>query len=134
MILQSTNKPLCMLYSLAMLLGVEADELALELPNGMEQTWQGYKRGHHMNEIVACAAKHGVALVKYDFYPRMAPTSEHELITVNSCFDMHGRPGLIYGLTATGVHMVAWDGMQIFNPTDKQIVEPLHFYAAYKVC
>lgn len=134
MILQSTTKPLCMLYSLAMLLDVPADELALELPDGMEQTWQSYKRGHHINELVACALRHKVALVKFDFYPRLAPSSQHEPITVASCLDMHGRPGLIYGLTESGMHMVAWDGLQIFNPTDKQIVEALHFYAAYKIC
>jgi len=121
-----------MLYSLAMLLDVSADELALELPDGMEKTWKDKTRGHHINELVAVALLHKVALVKFDFNPLMAPTREHEPIKSVVQPPVENCEGLIYGLTRTGMHMVAWDGKQVFNPTGAEIITPLHFYLKVK--
>lgn len=136
MILQSTTKKLCMLYSIAMVLDVPADELRLCMPDPEQLTPGGHIRGTTVQDMLTIAQKNGFAVTSWPLTEACQyPNGEvilHELDTERV---LRNTIGILVGQTASGTqHAVAWDGKQELDPTGAGIVGYQWFYEFIRLC
>ena len=119
------NRPLCLLYSAAMVLDVEPEILIEEIGHdGMRVVWGDLPqprcyRSHHIQEIQDCAIRRGKFFAPVEAnpligHPNTQPISiyppgkcEERMLTI-----LHNRRAI---LIAPG-HAAAWDGESVYDP------------------
>ena len=116
----------CLLYSLAMLLDEEVDDLIQELGhNGMVRTFDQLipycYNGHHIQEIIDVFLRRGIFITPIELYPRYAsaraPTDFRMLWPEEEAqkrfwSTIKGQRGLLLSNT----HACAWDGAIVWDP------------------
>lgn len=129
----------CVLYSAAMLLNEEPQNLAKEIGHdGLavrwpEQTGAARLQGISMQEIQDVCIGRGFGLVKIDALPYATPAEGIEAKPVYSLEEAQARfnkiitdrRGILIGQTASGMmHAVAWDGHQCYDPVGRVYPTP----------
>ena len=127
--------PSCVLYSAAMMLNEEPENLAKEIGHdGMERWWPDLPspscfRGVSVQEIQDVCFARGLGLVHIHAFPCIAPIVAP--LEDKPLFDMgraterflkmvHGKVGMFLGQAPSGVlHAVAWDGHKCFDPNGR---------------
>lgn len=123
--------PSCTLYSAAMLLDEEPENLIKELGHdGLEVWWPdqhgpGKYRGVHIQEIQDICASRGFALSLIEAYPMSIPNegaSPKPVFKMGEASErlvkaLHNRLALLIGQGAGRyMHACAWDGKRVFDP------------------
>jgi hypothetical protein len=125
---QGPGAKLCMLYSFAMLMDMDPDDLADDLGwCGDEPFFGPDPRGHHPQEFIDYALNHQMALVEIMMTPIAECNNQvHPIwgkVTCNSRMASYlGKySGLLLGVKDGVYHMAAWDGNSytIHDPNGK---------------
>lgn len=119
------SKPQCLLYSAAMVLGREPQDLVAEIGHdGMEIVWNlpapKCYRGHHIQEIVDVALAQGQGLVPIQAYPASGHAGQppvpmipdHDRAATRFLHHLNGRDAILIGAS----HACAWNGQEVFDP------------------
>lgn len=126
--LLTMDKPLCLLYSAAMVLDEEPEALISEIGHdGMEIWWPEFKddrqyRAHNISEIIDCCFRRNKALMPIQGQPLQAPPGGEPRPTydfpIKRFLDyLFNRRAIMIGQTALGNgHAWAWDGTHHYDP------------------
>ena len=123
--------PRCMLASAAMLFGTTIEDVQTFLGHdGLEVIGDEYK-GIHIQEIQRYALSKGYALACFE----PMPVLEGRIVECwKDDFPLNKFEGLLLcDTTKDGKHCVAWDGNEILNPTDAEVVGFHQFWAKIKM-
>ena len=124
----------CLIYSAAMVLGEDPQDLCTEIGyTGLEKFWDlpvpRCYRGHHIQEIQDLFLARGKCLYEIEVYPRMGhpgvtPIRAMSDSDAESRFVrlINQRPGILIGRN----HAVAWSGKLVFDPNGR--VYPLESF------
>lgn len=124
----TSGKDRCVAASISMLLDVPIEVILEDLFSNLEKPfkgkWADKEKVPSIHEIVAyCLVTHNVALVPFEYDPQCTPCVHgHDPVPVykhgSDVFDLQLRfgAGLIEGRTEKYGHMVAWDGLRIYDP------------------
>lgn len=125
------GEPLCLLYSAAMVLGVEPKVLKNEIGHSGLKIWWKFEqgnmryRGHHIQEIIDCCIRRGRSLMLIDYLPNMSPRPGIKGRLIESSDDLInrfkniiiGKLGILIGKSKSGInHACAWDGNKVYDP------------------
>lgn len=131
MILQKMTKPQCLLYSAAMVLDANVEDMIKCIGySGLERIWDlpepACYRSHHIQEIIEYAVMmHSKCLYPIEHSPIMAPNLRVEPIKAglpNECETVRfmrlvaGRKGIMIGQYKGCPHAWAWDGSKCYDP------------------
>lgn len=125
--LQRMTGNVCLIYSSAMVLGIDANTLMSEIGHSgteMISDDTGYKHPHgvHIQEIQDAAIKRGKVFVEIHRWPRLSWRNHHyEYMDVRKADErfwnlLAGRLAILVTDAPPGGHAVAWDGEKIYNP------------------
>jgi len=122
------DKPQCLLYSAAMVLGTSPGQLIKEIGHdGLEVWWPEFNddrryRAHSIEEIIDCCAQRQKGLMPISAMPMQAPPggeprNTYAFPTRRYEHYIHMKPAILIGQTENGNgHAWAWDGFHALDP------------------
>lgn len=131
----------CMIYSLAMLLNEHPDRLLEEFDYVDEPFFDSEPRSHHIQELIDCCIKRGVALLEVQSNPIMSDGVQQKPIWAQEqCAErlkkyMDNYDGLLHIALHNNLHMCAWSCILrcVFDPNgmtyQRDDVSIISFYA-----
>lgn len=133
-------EPQCLLYSAAMVLDLDPEELIQEIGfTGLEVFWPELEkpycyRGIHPQEIQDCCLVRNRCFVileadsasgPHGGHPKKIRTEQQSLARIQAY--LTGNTGILIGVNRLGnPHACAWDGSQVYDPNG-QIYSIMHF-------
>lgn len=138
MILQkSPNKWSCVACSFAMTLNVTLDDIVQNLMHdGSEILWEDLptpqsRRAFQVQELVVYAYTLGFSVTRLDFTPASGPDSTHVYTSNHTQFVeqvMRDTPGVLLGKGLQNPHAVAWNGYEVYDPSNGVYTLPSHLF------
>ena len=116
--------PQCLIFSAAMVLGEDPQDLCTEIGHdGLERIWDlptpRCYRGHHIQEIQDLFVARGRALYEVELYPASGHPGQRPCYAYSDeeaerrlVRHLTGRMGILISPS----HAVAWDGKIVFDP------------------
>lgn len=131
-----TDTPLCLLYSVAMVLEVEPSDLQKEVGfTGLEVWWPDLSeplmyRGHCMQDFIEPALIRNRVFNQILAKPALmagADSTRYKDVFMNSGERFYrlikDKPAILLGVTKRMFHAVAWDGVKVLDPAGKDGLE-----------